>query len=321
MSGSQQSGFTDVSRQESGFADTPDGLGALETERVDPRYASIDRASVAELATLMNEADATVPAAVRAALPQIVPAIEAVAERMREGGRLLYVGAGTPGRLGVLDASECPPTYSTPPELVRGLIAGGEPAMFAAQEGVEDDGDAGRAAIAAEEVGGADSVVGITASGRTPYVLAAIAEARERGALTVGVSCNAGTALSAAAEHAVEVVVGPEVVAGSTRLKAGTAQKLVLNMFSTIAMVRLGKTYGNLMVDLGATNAKLRERAIRMVRTVTGASRAQAAEALDVSGMRVNLAILRLERGLDAAEASARLAVAGGRLRDVLEES
>jgi N-acetylmuramic acid 6-phosphate etherase len=295
------------------------GLDALETERADPRYAGIDRASVAELAVLMNEADAQVPAAVRAALPQIVPAIEAVTQRMRGGGRLLYVGAGTPGRLGVLDASECPPTFGTPPGLVRGLIAGGPEAVLAAQEGVEDDEDAGRAAVAAEGVGPADSVVGITASGRTPYVLAAIAEARGRGALTVGVSCNAGTALSAAAEHSVEVVVGPEVVAGSTRLKSGTAQKLVLNMFSTIAMVQLGKTYGNLMVDLGATNAKLRERAIRMVGTVTGASREQSEDALAASGMQVKLAILRLERGLDAQEASARLAAAGGRLRDVLE--
>jgi N-acetylmuramic acid 6-phosphate etherase len=318
--GGQQGGLTDVSRHEGGHADIPAGLDGLETERVDPQYAGIDRATVAELALLMNEADASVPAAVRTALPQIVPAIEAVAQRMRAGGRLLYVGAGTPGRLGVLDASECPPTFGTPPELVRGLIAGGEPAVFAAQEGVEDDADAGRAVIAAEGVGPADSVVGITASGRTPYVLAAIAEARTRGALTVGVSCNAGTALSAAAEHGVEVVVGPEVVAGSTRLKAGTAQKLVLNMFSTIAMVQLGKTYGNLMVDLGATNAKLRERAIRMVRAVTGASREQAEEALEASGMRVKLAILRIGRGLDTAEASARLAAAGGRLRDVLEE-
>jgi N-acetylmuramic acid 6-phosphate etherase len=316
--GCQQSGFTDASWHESGFADTPAGLDGLETERVDARYASIDRASVAELASLMNEADATVPAAVRAALPQIVPAIEAVARRMRDGGRLLYVGAGTPGRLGVLDASECPPTFSTPPDLVRGLIAGGESAMFAAQEGVEDDADAGRDAITTERVGPADSVVGITASGRTPYVLAAIEEARRRGALTVGLACNVGTALSAAAEYGIEVVVGPEVIAGSTRLKAGTAQKLVLNMFSTIVMVQLGKTYGNLMVDMEATNAKLRERAIRMVRTVTGASRERAEEALEASGMRVKLAILRLELGLDAAEAEDRLAAAGGRLRDVL---
>ncbi len=314
--GLQQGGFGATSWHAGGHAATQEGL---ETERVDARYASIDRASVAELASLMNEADATVPAAVRAALPQIVPAIEAVAERMRDGGRLLYVGAGTPGRLGVLDASECPPTFSTPPDLVRGLIAGGEPAMFAAQEGVEDDADAGRDAITTERVGPADSVVGITASGRTPYVLAAIEEARRRGALTVGLACNAGTALSAAAEYGIEVVVGPEVIAGSTRLKAGTAQKLVLNMFSTIVMVQLGKTYGNLMVDMEATNAKLRERAIRMVSAVTGASRERAEEALEASGTRVKLAILRLERGFDAAEASAQLAAAGGRLRDVLE--
>jgi N-acetylmuramic acid 6-phosphate etherase len=303
-SGLQQGGHAATSWHEGGHAATPAGLDGLETERVDPRYASIDRASVTELASLMNEADASVPAAVRAALPQIVPAIEAVAQRMRDGGRLLYVGAGTPGRLGVLDASECPPTFSTPPGLVRGLIAGGDAAMFTT-----------------EGVGPADSVVGITASGRTPYVLAAIEEARRRGALTVGLSCNAGTALSAASEHGIEVVVGPEVVAGSTRLKAGTAQKLVLNMFSTIAMVQLGKTYGNLMVDLGATNAKLRERAIRMVRAVTGASRERAEEALEASGMRVKLAILHLELGLDAAEAEDRLAAAGGRLRDVLEGS
>jgi N-acetylmuramic acid 6-phosphate etherase len=320
-SGLQQGGHAATSWHEGGHAATPAGLDGLETERVDPRYASIDRASVTELASLMNEADASVPAAVRAALPQIVPAIEAVAQRMRDGGRLLYVGAGTPGRLGVLDASECPPTFSTPPGLVRGLIAGGDAAMFAAQEGVEDNADAGRDAITTEGVGPADSVVGITASGRTPYVLAAIEEARRRGALTVGLSCNAGTALSAASEHGIEVVVGPEVVAGSTRLKAGTAQKLVLNMFSTIAMVQLGKTYGNLMVDLGATNAKLRERAIRMVRAVTGASRERAEEALEASGMRVKLAILHLELGLDAAEAEDRLAAAGGRLRDVLEGS
>jgi N-acetylmuramic acid 6-phosphate etherase len=319
--GLQESHIAEMTLQESGFPAAPDGLADLETERVDPRYADIDRAGVAELASLMNEADASVPAAVRAALPQIVPAIEAVAQRMRDGGRLLYVGAGTPGRLGVLDASECPPTFSTPPRLVRGLIAGGEAAMLAAQEGVEDNAGAGRVAITTEGVGPADSVVGITASGRTPYVLAAIEEARRRGVLTVGLSCNAGTALSAAAEHGIEVVVGPEVVAGSTRLKAGTAQKLVLNMFSTIAMVQLGKTYGNLMVDLGATNAKLRERAIRMVRTVTGTSRERAEEALEASGMRVKLAILRVELGLDTAAAEDRLAAAGGRLRDVLEGS
>jgi N-acetylmuramic acid 6-phosphate etherase len=294
-------------------------LAGLTTEQVDPRYARIDVASVGELATLMNDADAEVPSAVRAALPQIVPAIEAVVARVRSGGRLLYVGAGTPGRIGVVDAAECPPTFGTPPELVRAIVAGGPAAVFAAQEGVEDNADAGRAAIAAEAVTSGDAVVGIAASGRTPFVLAAVAEARRRGALAIGVSCNAGTPLSAAVEHPVEVLVGPEVVAGSTRLKAGTAQKLVLNMISTITMVQLGKTYGNLMVDLNASNAKLRDRAIRMVSTVTGVPPERAAEALEASGMHVKLAILRLERGLDEADAAARLAAAGGQLRTALE--
>jgi N-acetylmuramic acid 6-phosphate etherase len=285
-----------------------DHLAALETERADPRYRMIDLATVGELAELMNEADSGVPAAVRDALPQIVPAIEAVAARMRSGGRLLYVGAGTPGRIGVLDASECPPTFGTPPELVRGVIAGGPGAVFAAREGVEDDEDAGRAAIVEEDVRPEDSVIGIASSGRTPFVVAAVAEARGRGALTVGLSCNRDTALSAGAEHAIEVLVGGEVLAGSTRLKAGTAQKLVLNMFSTIVMV-----------DLKASNEKLRERAIRMVTTVTGASRERAVQALESAGMQVKPAILRLERGLSAAEATSRLAAAGGRLRAAME--
>jgi N-acetylmuramic acid 6-phosphate etherase len=318
--GSQQSHSAATRLRGSGFAATPgEALGGLVTEQADPRYARIDTASVAELATLMNEADAEVPAAVRTALPQIVPAIEAVAERVRAGGRLLYVGAGTPGRIGVLDASECPPTFGTPPELVRGVIAGGPEAVFAAQEGVEDDEDAGRAAIAGEEVGPLDSVVGLAASGRTPFVVAAVAAARERGALTVGLSCNTGTPLSGAAEHGIEVPVGPEVVAGSTRLKAGTAQKLVLNMFSTIVMVRLGKTYGNLMVDLHASNAKLRERAVRTVMTITGVPRDRAAAALEDSGMRVKVAILRIGTGLDEEQAAARLAAVDGRLRAAME--
>jgi N-acetylmuramic acid 6-phosphate etherase len=318
--GLQQSHSAATTLRESGFAATPrEDLGGLVTERADPRFAAIDTASVGELAALMNEADAEVPAAVRAALPQIVPAIEAVAERVRAGGRLLYVGAGTPGRIGVLDASECPPTFGTPPELVRGIIAGGPNAVFAAQEGVEDDEDAGRAAIAGEDVGPLDSVVGLAASGRTPFVVAAVVEARGRGALTVGLSCNTATPLSAAAEHAIEVPVGPEVVAGSTRLKAGTAQKLVLNMFSTIVMVRLGKTYGNLMVDLHASNAKLRERAIRTVMTITGAPRHRAAAALEASHMQVKPAILRLHSGLDGEQAAARLAAADGHLRVAME--
>ncbi|MCW3814012.1 N-acetylmuramic acid 6-phosphate etherase [Micromonospora sp. DR5-3] len=298
-----------------------DRLGDLLTEQVDDRYAGLDTASVAELAAVMNDADATVPGAVRAALPQIVPAIEGIADRLAAGGRLLYVGAGTAGRLGVLDASECPPTFSTPPELVRAVIAGGPAALFAAQEGVEDDEAAGAQAIADCAITAADAVVGISASGRTPYVLAAVRAARQRGALTVGLSCNADTPLSAAADQAIEVPVGPEVLAGSTRLKAGTAQKLVLNMISTISMIRLGKTYDNLMVDLRVTNAKLRDRAVRIIRRVTGAPRAEAEAALDRADLDVKTAILMLDGPVDGADPRQRLAASGGRLRKALEAS
>ncbi|PWU56101.1 N-acetylmuramic acid 6-phosphate etherase [Micromonospora sp. S4605] len=296
-----------------------DRLGDLLTEQVDERYAGLDTASVAQLAAVMNDADATVPNAVRAVLPQIVPAIEGIADRLAAGGRLLYVGAGTAGRMGVLDASECPPTFSTPPDLVRAVIAGGPEALLASKEGVEDDEAAGAAVIADCAITAGDAVVGISASGRTPYVLAAVRAARARGALTVGLSCNAGTPLSAAADREIEVLVGPEVLAGSTRLKAGTAQKLVLNMISTISMIRLGKTYGNLMVDLRVTNVKLRDRAVRIIRRVTGVPRADAEAALDRADLDVKTAILLLDRSV--ADPHQRLAASGGRLREALEAS
>ncbi|MEO3888848.1 N-acetylmuramic acid 6-phosphate etherase [Nonomuraea sp. B5E05] len=295
-------------------------LSHLMTETADPRFAGIDTMSVGELAATMNAADATVPAAVAQALPRITEAIEATAERVRAGGRLVYVGAGTPGRLGVLDASECPPTFGTPPEQVFAIIAGGESAIVSPCEGAEDDEEAGAAAVDAAGVGPLDTVVGIASSGRTPYVLAAVRRARGLGALTVGLSCNAGTPLSAAAAHAVEVLVGPEVVSGSTRLKAGTAQKLVLNMFSTIVMVQLGKTHGNLMVDVKATNGKLRERAVRIVRTITGAGRDEALAVLDANGFNVKQAVVAARFGLAPRDAATRLAGAGGRLRAALEE-
>jgi N-acetylmuramic acid 6-phosphate etherase len=298
------------------------GLGQMDdllTEQIDPRYGHIDTASVEELALLMNQADATVPAAVRGAMSQIVPAIEAVAGRLARGGRLLYVGAGTAGRIGVLDASECGPTFSTPPGLVQGIIAGGPNAIVAAREGAEDDVEAGLGFAREHGITADDAVVGIAASGRTPYVLAAVRAARRQGAVTVAVSCNQGTPLSDEAEFPIEVPVGPEVLAGSTRLKAGTAQKLVLNMISTIAMVRLGKTYGNLMVDLRATNGKLRERAVRIVQAATGADRERAEAALQQAGLEVKLAILVLERDLDVEEAKRRLSDAHGKLRAVLE--
>ncbi|MET8869016.1 N-acetylmuramic acid 6-phosphate etherase [Nonomuraea sp. NPDC004580] len=296
-------------------------LSELTTESADPRFAGIDTMSVGELAATMNAADASVPAAVQTALPSITAAIEAAAARMETGGRLVYVGAGTPGRLGVLDASECPPTFSTPPGQVFAIIAGGESAIVSPCEGAEDDEAAGAAAVESAAIGPLDTVVGIASSGRTPYVLAAVRRARELGALTVGLSCNAGTPLSAAAEHGIEVLVGPEVISGSTRLKAGTAQKLVLNMFSTIVMVRLGKTYGNLMVDVKASNGKLRERAMRMVATITGAGRDEALAALDANGFNVKQAVVASRFDLSPQDAAARLAAAGGRLRIALGET
>jgi N-acetylmuramic acid 6-phosphate etherase len=296
------------------------GLGLLTTELSDPRFDGIDGMPVAQLAALMNEVDAEVPAAVGRALPRIGPAIEATAERMRLGGRLVYVGAGTPGRIGVLDASECPPTFSTPPEQVFAIIAGGPSAVSSAAEGAEDDADAGMRAIDAAGIGDLDTVIGLASSGRTPFVVAAVERARERGALTVGLSCNAGAPLSAAAEHPIEVLVGPELVAGSTRLKAGTAQKLVLNMFSTIVMVRLGKTYGNLMVDVRASNDKLRDRAVRMVAGIASVPPAEARRMLEACGYDVKIASVRLVRGVDEERARRALDAAGGRLRTVLEE-
>lgn len=294
-------------------------LDRLTTEAADPRFADIDRLPVARLAELMNEADTAVPGAVRDALPQIVPALEAASERMLAGGRLLYVGAGTPGRIGVLDAAECPPTFSSPPEQVFAVMAGGPGAVVGAVEGAEDDADAGAAAMDDAGVGPLDTVIGITSSGRTPFVLGAVRRARERGALGVGLSCNVGAELSAIAEHGIEVVVGPEFISGSTRLKAGTAQKLVLNMFSTIVMVRLGKTYGNLMVDVHASNDKLRERAVRMVRTITGVDRARAVSALQEAGDHVKVAVVVISRGVDAATARDILSATGWRLRAVME--
>jgi len=297
-----------------------ENLAALATESSDPRYARIDQMSVAELAQTMNEADATVPTAVQRALPQIVPAIEATAERMARGGRLVYVGAGTPGRIGVLDASECPPTFNTPPELVFAIMAGGPGAIVTPVEGAEDDAEAGAAAIDEAGITPLDTVIGIASSGRTPYVVAAVRRARELGALTVGLSCNAGVVLSDAAEHGIEVEVGPEVLSGSTRLKSGTAQKLVLNMFSTIAMVRQGKAYGNLMVDLKATNHKLRERAIRMVQTIAEVDRDAAVAVLEQADYDVKVASIMIRRGEYLAAATARLLDADGRLRTALEE-
>lgn len=288
------------------------------TEAVDARFSDVDCLPTDQLAALINREDASVPDAVAAQLDPISRTVEAVTDRMRRGGRLIYAGAGTAGRLGVLDASECPPTFNTDPELVVGLIAGGRDALVTAIEGAEDDRSLARADVADLGLGPADSLIGISASGSTPYAVEAVAAAREAGAATAGISCNADTALSAAAEIAIEVVVGPEVVAGSTRLKAGTAQKLVLNMISTMTMVRLGKTYGNLMVDVRATNAKLVARVHRIVGDATGADETTVAPAVDAAGGRATTAILMIVAGLDATTAEHELAADNGVLRTTL---
>ncbi|MFC4586041.1 N-acetylmuramic acid 6-phosphate etherase [Sphaerisporangium corydalis] len=288
------------------------------TEQSDPRYRRIDRLPTEEIALLMNAADATVPAAVAAAVPRISAAIDEISARMGMGGRLLYVGAGTSGRLAVLDASECPPTFGTDPDLVRGIIAGGARALTRSVEGAEDDAEAGAAAMRDQRVGPRDSVVGISASGRAAYVVGAVAQARRLGALTAGLSCNTGTPLSEAADHPIEVIVGPEVVAGSTRLKAGTAQKLVLNMISTIAMIKCGRTFGNYMVEVSTSNAKLAERAARIVGEITGADGTAARLALETSGHEVKTAVVMIERDLGPDEARLLLASHGDRLDTAL---
>ena len=237
----------------------------LLTEQRNPHTADLDRLAVAELLRLMNAEDSRVPAAVAAVLPEIARAVEGIAARLRRGGRLLYFGAGTSGRLGILDAAECLPTFNVPAEQVRGFIAGGPAALTRPVEGAEDDAEAGASEARAAGVSAQDAVVGLTASGRAPYVLGASHAARQAGAFTVGVVCSVPSPLEPHVDVLIALLVGPEIIAGSTRLKAGTAQKLVLNMLSTAAMVQLGKVYGNLMVDVRASNAKLRDRAVRIV--------------------------------------------------------
>jgi N-acetylmuramic acid 6-phosphate etherase len=291
------------------------------TEAANPATRDLDLRPVLEQARLMNAEDHRVPDAVAATLPAIASAVTRIAEALGRGGRLFYVGAGTSGRIAALDAAECPPTFGTDPEMVQAVLAGGPRAMVESVEGAEDDAAAGAHEIDVRGVSPADVVIGVAASGETPFTVAAVRRARERGAWTAAIACNAGSSLEAACDLAIIPLVGPEVVAGSTRLKAGTAQKLVLNMLSTLAMVRLGKVYGNLMVDLRATNAKLRRRAVRMVAAAASAGEEQAGAALDQAGGRVPVAIVMLRLGLDAAAAAERLERAGGSLRRALGEA
>jgi N-acetylmuramic acid 6-phosphate etherase len=304
-------------------ADTPPSyselraqLETLTTEAFRSELSEIDQLPTLEIAKIMQGEDATVPGSVAAQLPQIAAAIDATAERMARGGRLIYAGAGTAGRLGVLDASECPPTFNTDPSDVLGLIAGGPAAMNTSVEGAEDSKELAAADLDGLRLSADDTVVGISASGRTPYAVGAVEHARRTyGALTIGLSCNAGSPLGDAAELRIEVVVGPELLTGSTRLKAGTAQKLVLNMLSTITMIRLGKTYGNLMVDVRASNDKLRARSRRIVALATGAADETIEAALTQADDEVKNAILIVLAGVDGRTAARLLADAHGHLR------
>jgi N-acetylmuramic acid 6-phosphate etherase len=286
----------------------------LLTEARNPHSEEIDRLSAAEIVALMNGEDAKVVATVGAEADSIARAIEWTAERFRQGGRLIYVGAGTSGRLGVLDASECPPTFSTPPEMVVGLIAGGHAALTRAVEGAEDDPGRGAADLEAIRLTSRDLVVGIATSGRTPYVLGAVRSARSIGSATVGIACNRPSLLGSLVDLEIAPLVGPEIVAGSTRLKAGTATKMILNMITTGAMIRIGKTLGNRMIDLQPSNEKLRIRSRRMLRELSGIEDSQAAELLAQAGGRLKPALVMALARVDFTRAEALLAAAAGQV-------
>src|SRR5262245_5661505 len=289
-------------------------MSRLTTEARNPASERIDTLSALEIARLMNAEDARVAEAVGREAEPIARAIEIIAQRLRAGGRLIYIGAGTSGRLGVLDATECPPTFSTPPEMVVGLIAGGYAALTRAVEGAEDHPEFAAADLKSINLSAGEVVVGIATSGRTPYVIGGLEYARQVGAFAIGLACNDSSSLAAATDLMITPVVGPEIISGSTRLKAGTATKLVLNMLTTGAMVLLGKTYGNLMVDLKATNSKLALRTRRLVATLTGLSEEDAECKLRKCDGELKTAIVSVRRDVSAAVARELLAKAGGQL-------
>jgi N-acetylmuramic acid 6-phosphate etherase len=294
-------------------------LDKLLTEQSNPASAGIDLLPTEQVLRIINAEDRKVAEAVEREIPAITRAVDAIVARFEAGGRLFYMGAGTSGRLGVLDASECPPTFSVPPEMVRGIVAGGEAALSRATETTEDDPVIGVRDLLAAGFTARDVLVGLAASGRTPYVLGAIAEARRMGAVTVGISCTPDSELARAVDIPITPVPGPEIVAGSTRMKAGTAQKLVLNMLSTAAFIRLGYVYGNLMVNVQPKNTKLVNRAHRIVAQAVGVGLERAAELLTASGDSVRVAILMGKAGVGREEAERRLAAAHGRISQALE--
>ncbi len=296
-------------------------LDPLTTEAINPALADIDALDTQTRLRLMNREDARVAEAVALEIPQIARAAFLAARSLRAGGRLIYIGAGTSGRLGVLDASECPPTFGVPPGLVVGIIAGGPGAMFRAVEGAEDDPDLGASAIIDADISEHDTVVGVSASGRAPFVLGALRQAKKRGASVVAITNNRPSEIEAVAQVTIAPLVGPEVLAGSTRLKAGTAQKMVMNMISTEAMIEVGKTYGNLMVDVQASNAKLRARAARIIAQLTGLSLNRAQAALGEADGSAKLAVLMVQTGQTLEDARLALAQAGGFLRRALSDA
>ncbi len=290
----------------------------LTTEESNPNTRDIDRLSTLDALRLMNAEDAKVAAAVQAALPDIARAAETIVAALASGGRLFYVGAGTSGRLGLLDAAECVPTFSVSPQLVQGVIAGGNEAMLRSIEGAEDNAEAGKQDLHERGASSADVVCGIAASGRTPYVIGALQYARELGAPCIAIACNSESPIAAIADVAISVDVGAEVIAGSTRLKAGTAQKMVLNLLSTISMIRLGKVYGNLMVDVKVSNAKLQARACRLVTRLTGLDERAATQLLAEAENEVKTAVVMQRRSVTSDEARQLLHEAGGQLRQVI---
>lgn len=295
-------------------------LDALLTEQQNPASASIDTLPTAEVLAIINREDSKVADAVASQIPNITEAVDRIVDQVRAGGRLFYIGAGTSGRLGVLDAAECPPTFHVAPDLVQGIIAGGEAALARATEASEDDPGAGLRDLQARNFTPQDALAGIAASGRTPYVLGAVEEANRLGALTIGISCTPDSPLSRLVRIAITPLAGPEVIAGSTRMKAGTATKLVLNMISTAVMIRLGYVYGNLMVNVQPRNAKLEDRARRIIAASAAVSYERAGELLSAAAGDVRVAILMARLSLDRGLAEARLAAAGGRLSEALNQ-
>jgi N-acetylmuramic acid 6-phosphate etherase len=293
-------------------------LSRLITEQSHPASERIGELGTAEMLAVINGADAEIASAVAAEIPRIAAAVEAIVARLEGGGHLTYIGAGTSGRLGVLDASECPPTFHVAPDLIRGIIAGGETALSRATEASEDDPDAGARELLASGFGPGDALVGIAASGRTPYVLGAVAAARKMGALTAGISCTPDSELSRAVEFPIEPKPGPEIITGSTRMRAGTATKMVLNMISTGVMIRLGYVYGNLMVNVQPTNKKLEDRARRIIEQAADVTEQRAAELLELSGRSVRTAIVMEKKGVTRADAESLLRKAQGRIGEAL---